>query len=151
MPGYNRVIEVGNLTRDPKLKWVDIRGEQKAVANLGLAVNTKFGRREDTLFIDVEVWGKQAENCKEYLSKGSLALVEGRLKLDSWETDDGSKRNKISIVADKVTFLPKPGDSRRSSGPAEQEENEGPQEAPPEEEPGEAVGEGERDDEDVPF
>lgn len=102
---FNKAILVGNLTRDPELRYTP---SGAAVATLGLAVNQKYKSgnewKEETLFIDVVVWGKQAESCNQYLSKGRQVLVEGRLQERRWESD-GQKRNKTEIVANAVKFL----------------------------------------------
>ncbi len=107
MANYNRVIIAGNLTRDPELRYIP-SGEP--VANFTVAINrnytTKAGeRKEETSFIPVVVWRKQAEICNQYLKKGSPALVEGRLQQRSWETPEGQKRTVIEVVADRVVFL----------------------------------------------
>jgi len=107
MASYNRVILMGNLTRDPEYKTLP---SGQNVCRLGLASNRSFKNRQtgsttqEVCFIDVDVWGAQAESCQQFLAKGRAVLVEGRLKLDSWE-QDGQKRSKHSIVADRVTFL----------------------------------------------
>ncbi len=107
MAGYNRIIMVGNLTKDPDLRPV---GAQ-SVCKLNIASNKQYKNRQtgatvsEVCFVDVEVWGAQAESCKNYLQKGRPVLVEGRLKLDTWKDQDGGMRNKHSIVADKVVFL----------------------------------------------
>ncbi|MCB9493646.1 MAG: single-stranded DNA-binding protein [Epsilonproteobacteria bacterium] len=108
MASYNRVIMMGNLTRDPEVRQI---ASGQTVCRLGLASNRQFKNRQtgmmvqEVCFIDVDVWGAQAESCGQYLSKGRPVLVEGRLKLDSWQDNDGNKRNKHSVVADRVTFL----------------------------------------------
>ena len=112
MIGLNKVFLMGNLTRDPELRYTP---NGTAVAGFGVAVNrrytTKEGeRREDVDYFEVEVWDKQAENCNEYLSKGRGILVEGRLKQDRWEDESGNKRSKMKIVASSVQFLPRKGD-----------------------------------------
>lgn len=107
MAGYNRIIMVGNLTKDPDLKPV---GAQ-SVCKLNIASNKQYKNRQtgatvsEVCFVDVEVWGAQAESCKTYLQKGRPVLIEGRLKLDSWKDQEGAMRSKHSIVADKVVFL----------------------------------------------
>lgn len=99
---------MGNLTRDPEHKQLS---SGQAVCRLGLASNRQFKNKQtgamvqEVCFIDVDVWGPQAESCRQYLSKGRAVLVEGRLKLDTWQETDGAKRSKHSIVADRVTFL----------------------------------------------
>src|SRR5579872_4199767 len=108
MAGYNRIIIMGNLTRDPEHKQLT---SGQGVCRLGLATNRQFKNKQtgtmvqEVCFVDVDVWGPQAESCNQYLQKGRAVLVEGRLKLDSWQDNDGNKRSKHSIVADRVTFL----------------------------------------------
>lgn len=117
MASYNKVVLVGNLTRDPEMKTLT---SGTIVTSLGLAVNnsytTKEGEKRDTvLFIDITVWAKTAENCAKYLSKGSPVLIDGALKMDSWEAKDGQKRTKISVNGEKVTFLGKKTDGENVS------------------------------------
>lgn len=106
--GYNRIVVVGNLTRDPEFKQLS---SGQAVCRLGIALNRQFKNRQtgdmvqEVCYIDVDVWGPQAESCKQYLQKGRQALIEGRLKLDSWQDAEGNNRSKHSIVADRVVFL----------------------------------------------
>jgi len=108
MASYNRIIMMGNLTRDPEYKQLQ---SGQSVCRLGLASNRQFKNKQtgtmaqEVCFIDVDVWGAQAESCNQFLQKGRPVLVEGRLKLDSWQDNDGNKRSKHSIVADRVTFL----------------------------------------------
>ncbi|HBL98639.1 TPA: single-stranded DNA-binding protein [Candidatus Dependentiae bacterium] len=108
MAGYNRIIIMGNLTRDPELKQLQ---SGQPVCRLGIASNRQFKDRQtgnmvsDVCFIDVDVWGPQAESCKQYLQKGRPVLIEGRLKLDSWKDAEGQTRSKHSIVANSVQFL----------------------------------------------
>ena len=96
---------MGNLTRDPELRFT---ANGSAVASFGLAVNRKFKQGDewvdDVCFVDITVWGKQGENCAEYLSKGRPAFIEGYLKFSTWESD-GQKRNKLEVVASTVQFL----------------------------------------------
>jgi len=121
MANFNRVILAGNLTRDPELRYTP---NGKAVASFGLAVNNRYKAgdewKDDTCFVDVTVWGKQAENCAEYLSKGRNVLVEGRLQYRTWETEEGQKRSKLEVVALNVQFLG--GREAGSSGPPADEE-----------------------------
>lgn len=121
---YNRVVLVGKLTRDPESRYLP-SGTQ--VCKMGLAVNRRFTtkegeKREETLFVDIEAWGRTAELCGQYLTKGSEVLIEGRLKSDSFTTQSGEKRTKILVVADEVRFGPKPrgGDGSGGSRPVEQ-------------------------------
>jgi len=108
MANFNRVIIIGNLTRDPEHKQLT---SGQAVCRLGLATNRQFKNRQtgamvqEVCFIDVDVWGAQAESCKQYLQKGRAVLIEGRLKFDTWEDPQGQTRSKHSIVADRVVFL----------------------------------------------
>lgn len=108
MAGYNRIVIVGNLTRDPDFKQLT---SGQNVCRLGLATNRQFKNRQtgsmvqEVCYIDVDVWGAQAESCKQYLQKGRPVLIEGRLKFDSWEDQNGQTRSKHSIVADRVVFL----------------------------------------------
>jgi single-strand DNA-binding protein len=110
----NRVILVGNLTKDPELKFIP---SGTAVCNLRMATNRKWKdasgeAKEEVTFVGVVVWGKQAEACGEYLKKGSPVLIEGRLQSRSWETDAHEKRSILEVVAERVQFL----SSRRSEG-----------------------------------
>src|ERR1035438_2607682 len=111
MASYNKVLLMGNLTRDPEVKYTP---KGTALANLGLAVNRRWTtetgeQKEEVTFVDVEVWGRQAETAGQYLSKGRPVFVEGRLKLDSWEDkESGQKRNKLKVVAERVQFLRAP-------------------------------------------
>ena len=108
MASYNKVILVGNLTRDPELRYTP---SGTAVANLRLAVNRKFRDKsqqlkDETCFITAVVWSKQAETCSQYLHKGSSLLVEGRLQSRSWEdTQTGKQRSVIEVLAERVQFL----------------------------------------------
>lgn len=111
MSSFNRVILVGNLTREPELR-VTPRGT--AICQFGIATNRRFkdeagNQREEVTFVDVEAWGKAAELVAKYLSRGSQALVEGRLKLDQWEEKTtGQKRQKLKVVLESVQFLGRP-------------------------------------------
>lgn len=106
MASFNRVILVGNLTRDPELRYVS---NQLAVTDIGLAVNDKRKNAqgewvEETTFVDITFWGRTAEVVCEYLKKGGNVLVEGRLKLDTWETD-GQKRSKLKVIGERMQML----------------------------------------------
>jgi single-strand DNA-binding protein len=103
----NRVFLMGNLTRDPELRYVP---SGTAVASFTIAVNRVYNsaageRKEETCFVRVVVWGRRAEVCGEYLSKGNPVFVEGRLRTRSWETPDGQKRNAVEVVANNIQFL----------------------------------------------
>jgi single-strand DNA-binding protein len=110
MASLNKVFLIGNLTRAPELRYTP---SGMAVADLRLAVNRRYQtqsgeKREDTCFLNVVVWGKQAESCSEYLDKGSPIMVEGRLQTRDWETKDGQKRNVVEVVAERVQFMGRP-------------------------------------------
>ena len=106
MATLNKVFLIGNLTRDPELKYV---ANGTGVAKFGLAVNRTYmsdgEKKEDTCFVDVTAWDKLAEVCAEHLSKGRLVLIEGRMQYKSWKENDGTKRSKIEVVAQNVQFL----------------------------------------------
>jgi single-strand DNA-binding protein len=107
MASFNRVILIGNLTRDVELRYV---ANQMAVTDIGLAVNDRRKGAngewiEETTFVDVTVWGRMAEVMSEYLSKGSPVFIEGRLKLDTWEAQDGQKRSKLKVVCERMQLL----------------------------------------------
>ena len=110
MANLNRVFLMGNLTRDPELRYTP---SGTAVTNLRMAVNRRYRTqsgeiKEETAFVTVVAWGKQAETCSQFLSKGRPIFVEGRLHLRSWETPDGQKRNALEVRASRVQFLGKP-------------------------------------------
>ncbi len=108
MVSFNKVILIGNLTKDPEVRYIP---SGTAVATLGLAVNHRYKQgtemKEEVCFIDVVVFGKQAENSGQYLSKGQAVIVEGRLQQRRWETEDGQKRAKHEVVAQGIRFMPK--------------------------------------------
>ena len=107
MASLNKVFLIGNLTRPPELRYTP---SGTAVADLRLAVNLSYTmqsgeKREDTCFLTVVVWGKQAESCGEYLDKGSPIMVEGRLQTRDWEAKNGTKRSVTEVVAQRVQFM----------------------------------------------
>jgi len=108
MANVNKVILIGNLTRDPEVRYTP---KGNAVAELGLAINRFFTqdngeKREETTFVDVTLWGRQAELAKQYLQKGRPVYIEGRLQLDSWEDkQSGQKRSKLRVVGEVMQFL----------------------------------------------
>jgi single-strand DNA-binding protein len=133
MANFNRVLLMGNLTRDPEVRYTP---KGTAVCTLGLAVNeaytTQSGeQKEETIFVDIDVWGRQAETAGQYLAKGRPVFVEGRLRLDSWDDKEtGQKRSKLKVVALRIQFLgaPKagadfsdqpPGDDKPQRGAAQ--------------------------------
>ncbi|HTY45112.1 MAG TPA: single-stranded DNA-binding protein [Patescibacteria group bacterium] len=107
MANFNKVLLIGNLTKDPELRYTP---QGTAVVNLRLAVNRKFRDRnqewkDEVCFVTAVVWDKQAETCNQYLHKGSPVFIEGRLQSRSWEDNAGQKRNTIEVRAERVQFL----------------------------------------------
>jgi len=151
MASLNKVFLIGNLTRDPELRMTP---KGTAICSFGLAVNRQFrddagGTREETTFVDIEAWGKTGELISKYLSKGSPAMIEGRLRFDSWESKTGEKRNKLKVVVDNVQFL-----STRGSGGGDSSHSEsGPERRPATSQPGPAAPDAPANDvdDDVPF
>ena len=116
MASFNRVILVGNLTRDPELRYIP---SGTAVSDIGIAVNDRVKKGDqwvdEVTFIDVTLWGRTAEIANEYLSKGSPVLIEGRLKLDRWEKD-GQKHSKLKVTGDKLQMLGSKDGARGGGG-----------------------------------
>jgi single-strand DNA-binding protein len=117
MASYNRVVLVGNLTRDPELRYIP---SGTAVTEVGLAVNDRRKNAagewiDETTFIDITLWGRQAEIASEYLGKGSSVLIEGRLKLDTWEKD-GKKNSKLRVIGERMQMLGAKGGSGGGGG-----------------------------------
>jgi single-strand DNA-binding protein len=115
MPSYNKVLLMGNLTRDPELRYLP---SNMAVVNIGLAINRRWRNQqgemqEDTTFVDCEMFGRRAEVMNQYLRKGQPVFIEGRLRLDQWEDRDGNKRSKLKVIAESFEFI----DSRGEGGP----------------------------------
>ena len=121
MANLNKVLLMGNLTKDPELRYTP---KGTAVGDLSMAVNRRVSDgngnwSDETTFVDITVWGNTAENAQKYLTKGRGVFVEGRLQLDTWEDKtSGQKRSKLKIVADTLQFLPdgKGGGGGRPSG-----------------------------------
>ena len=166
MASFNRVVLVGNITRDPEVRYIP---SGTAVVDLGLAVNdrrkTPQGEWvEEATFIDVTLWGRTAEIAGEYLQRGSSVLIEGRLKLDQWE-QDGQKRSKLKVIGERMQMLGGRGDGgggggggqRRSQPPRQQQQQGGNQyggggggyDAPPSD--GGYGGGGDAAGDDIPF
>lgn len=153
MASFNKVILLGNLTRDPQVKYTS---GGTAVAEIGLAVNRTWydkqsnSRREETTFVDVTLWGRTAEIAGEYLAKGRQVLIEGRLQTDSWDDKEtGQRRSRLRVVAENMTML----GSRSGEGGGSNVRGKGPTpaaEAPADDyEPAEFGDSG--SDDDVPF
>ncbi len=107
MASFNQVILLGNLTRDVELKHTP---SNQAVANIGLAMNRQYKtrdgeQREETTFVDCEAWGRQAEVMAQYLSKGRPVFIQGRLKLDTWQDQQGQNRSKLKVVVENFQFV----------------------------------------------
>jgi len=122
MTTMNKVFLAGHLTRDPQLRYTP---SGSAVTDMGLAVDDKYRSKsgelvERTCFVDITAWGRQAETCGEYLSKGSGVLVEGTLEFDQWENKQGEKRSKLRVRAQRVQFLgsPRRNETKENSEPA---------------------------------
>jgi single-strand DNA-binding protein len=103
---FNKVILVGNLTRDPEVRYTP---QGTSVCNFGIAVNRRYKQgdesKEEVTFINIVVFGKQADTCGQYLNKGRMVLIEGRLQERRWETDEGQQRSRHEVVAQNVRFL----------------------------------------------
>ena len=120
MASFNKVILVGNLTRDPQVRYTP---GGSAVGEIGLAVNRSWfeknsnSRKEETTFVDVTLWGRTAEVASEYLTKGRSVLIEGRLQLDQWDDkESGQKRSKLKVVGENMTMLGGRGESGGAPG-----------------------------------
>ncbi|MCK5426447.1 MAG: single-stranded DNA-binding protein [Thermodesulfovibrionia bacterium] len=105
---FNKIILIGNLTKDPEVRYTP---QGTSVCNFRLAVNHRYKQgdevKKETTFIDIVVFGKQADTCGQYLNKGSGVLVEGRLQERRWETEEGKQRSKYEVIAQTVRFLPR--------------------------------------------
>jgi len=118
MANFNKVLIMGNLTRDPQLSYTP---NQTAVVDFGMAMNRRWtgqdgSQREETCFVDCRAFGRQAENINKYLAKGRLVFIEGRLSFDTWTAQDGTKRSKHRVTVENFQFLPGTGapDSNRT-------------------------------------
>lgn len=153
MANLNRVLLIGNLTRDPELR---VTPKGSSICQFGLAVNRTFKdasgqQREETTFVDIEAWGRQGEVISKYCTKGRPLFVEGRLRFDSWEDKNtGQKRSRLSVVLENFQFIGGRGDDQGAGGP-------GPAEAaprsssPPARQPAPPPAADDNLDEDVPF
>ncbi len=156
MASYNKVIIMGNLTRDVELRQTP--GNQ-TVANIGLAVNRNYQtregeRREETTFVDCEAWGRQAEVMAQYLSKGRPVFVEGRLKLDQWQDQQGQNRAKLKVVVESFQFVGGRGEGGGSGAPSGGGGYQASQESPPMPSSDPGAGSGGHQsvpDDDIPF
>ena len=118
MANLNRVLLIGNLTRDPEVRYTP---KGTAVADIGIAINRIYSgedgeRKEEATFVDVTLWGRQAEVAQEYLKKGRQVFIEGRLQLDTWDDKQtGQKRSRLRVVAENMQMLGSRGDSEPGS------------------------------------
>ena len=153
MASYNKVILMGNLTRDPQLSYLP---SQTAAVEIGLAVNHRYKGNDGQLvdkvcFVDCRAYGRQAETINQYLHKGRPILIEGRLEFDQWEAQDGSKRSKHRVFIERFTFV----DSRQDGGQASQGSGYvPPQQQPPQQQdspPPDSYDAPGPTDEDIPF
>lgn len=157
MPSVNKVILIGNLTRDPEVRYTP---KGTAVADIGMAMNRSWTppdggeRREEVTFVTVTFWGRQAEVAGEYLKKGRPVYIEGRLQMDSWDDKNtGEKRTKLKIVGEKMEFLGGGEGGGGGSSPQQREENAQSNQSAPQS-PAENDGaqfETDSDDDDIPF
>jgi single-strand DNA-binding protein len=119
MANLNKVMLIGNVTRDPEIKYTP---QGRAVTDLGIAVNRTYStesgeRREETTYVDVTLWGRTAETAAEYCKKGRAVYIEGRLQLDSWEDKtSGQKRSKLRVVGDNYQLLDRRRDGAAGPG-----------------------------------
>lgn len=152
MASFNKVILVGNLTRDPELRYTP---KGTAIAKIGLAVNRVWTsesgeKKEEVTFVDVDVFGRTAENVGQYMRKGRPILIEGRLRLDQWDDKQtGQKRSRLGVVAESVQFLGSPAGTGDSSTPSQRPARTS---APAAEPPSEPIeGDAPPESDDVPF
>jgi len=117
MASYNKVILMGNLTRDPEMR---VTASGLSICKFGIAVSRKFKTadgemKEETTFVDVDAFGRQAETLSKYMAKGRPIHLEGRLKLDQWENQQGEKRSKLGVILESFQFVGSRGDSEGGS------------------------------------
>ncbi|NLB60738.1 MAG: single-stranded DNA-binding protein [Lentisphaerae bacterium] len=152
MTDLNRVFLAGNLTRDPEVRYIP---SGKAVADLNLAISRKYRtpsgeNKEETCFVNVEAWGRQAETAGEYLKKGSAVLIEGSLRYDQWETASGEKRSRLRVSASRIQFLDRA--PRRSGAETSSASESAPaEESAPEPLETEPAGDDKADTDNLPF
>ena len=152
MATLNKVFLIGNLTKDPEVRYTP---SGSAVSDVRMAVSRKFKlangqEKEETCFVTVTVWGRQAETAGEYLRKGSPVFVEVRLKLDEWEKD-GQKQSRLGVVAERVQFLSSPRRGEVGDAPPASERRGKPAPAASEPEADEPPPAGGGDNDDLPF
>ena len=149
MASFNKVILLGNLTRDPEVRYTP---KGSAVADLGIAVNRQYTlengeKREEVTFVDVTFWGRTAEVAGEYLKKGRPVFIEGRLQLDTWDDkQSGQKRSKLKVIGESMQML----GSRGGGSPSDVDESERPARAGKPSAPPKAAA-SEPDEDEIPF
>jgi single-strand DNA-binding protein len=155
MASFNKVLLLGNLTRDPEVRYTP---KGSAVADLGLAVNRNYTtesgeKREEVTFVDVTFWGRTAEVAGEYLKKGRSVFIEGRLQLDTWDDkQSGQKRSKLKVIGEMMQMLgSRPGGGSGGSAGGEAEEGERSARLGKTAPPPKAAGPSEPDDDEIPF
>ncbi len=138
MASYNKVIMMGHLTRDPQMSYLP---SQTAVCEFGIATNHRYKtsdgqQKEEVCFIDCNLFGKSAETFSQYMAKGRAVLVEGRLKLETWESKDGTRHSKHKLAVERFTFLGQQSDGQQPPEPRQQPQQQAAQGAPvPDEDP----------------
>lgn len=147
MASFNKVILLGNLTRDPETR---VTANGNTICKLGLAVSRVYStregeRKEETTFVDIDAFGKQAEVITKYMRKGRPIMVEGRLKLDQWETNEGQKRSKLGVVLENFQFVGGRDDNAGGGSSGGYEQSSPPQNSAPSAPSDDTL------DEDVPF
>lgn len=147
MASFNKVILLGNLTRDPETR---VTANGNTICKLGLAVSRVYStregeRKEETTFVDIDAFGKQAEVITKYMRKGRPIMVEGRLKLDQWETNEGQKRSKLGVVLENFQFVGGRDDNAGGGSSRRYEQSSPPQNSAPSAPSDDTL------DEDVPF
>ncbi len=154
MANLNRVLLIGNLTRDPELR---VTPKGSSICQFGLAVNRTFKdasgqQREETTFVDIEAWGRQGEVISKYCTKGRPLFVEGRLRFDSWEDKNtGQKRSRLSVVLENFQFIGGRGDEQGGGGPSGGGDSAPRSSTPPARQPAPPAAAEDNLDEDVPF
>jgi single-strand DNA-binding protein len=128
MANFNKVLLLGNLTRDPQLSYLP---SQTAVVDFGLAVNRTWtskegNKKEETCFVDCRAFGKPAETIQKYCQKGKQLLVEGRLTYDTWTAQDGTKKSKLRVTVENFQFVGAPSGARPAAGAATHDQNNAP-------------------------
>jgi len=150
MASFNKVILLGNLTRDPEIRYTP---KGSAVCDLGIAVNRQYTlengeRREEVTYVDVVLWARLAEIAAEYLKKGRPVFIEGRLQLDTWDDkQSGQKRSKLRVIGENMQML----GSRQGGGGAESGDNDRPARATTPPPKAAATASAEPDDDEIPF